>query len=116
MITKSKTDYIKNPIFISYTSLSDFLKCPRTYYFKNLYRDKKTGNRIQVASPYLSLGSTVHDSVKWYIEMDGQITYDQLEKKFRNFWLKYSGKRGGFATREDEAVFGKRGIKMLDNF
>ena len=116
MITKSKTDYIKNPIFISYTSLSDFLKCPRTYYFKNLYRDKKTGNRIQVASPYLSLGSTVHDSCKWYLEMGGQVTYPQLERKFRNLWLKYSGKRGGFATREDEAVFGKRGIKMLDNF
>lgn len=116
MIAKQSNKFIKNPIFISYTSLSDFLKCPRAYYFKNIYHDPKTGNRIQIASPYLSLGSTVHDSVKWYLEMGGQVTYEQLEKKFRNFWLKYSGKRGGFSSREEEALFGKRGLKMLANF
>ncbi len=116
MITKPKTRYIKNPLFVSYTSLSDFLKCPRSYYLKNLYKDPKTGNRIQIASPYLSLGSTVHDSVKWYLEMKGQVTKDQLFSKFRNLWFKYSGKRGGFESDEQEGVFGKRGLKMLDNF
>ncbi|MBI2020419.1 PD-(D/E)XK nuclease family protein [Candidatus Daviesbacteria bacterium] len=116
MITKPQTGFIKDPIFISYTSLSDFLKCPRSYYLKNIYKRKETGFRIQIASPHLSLGSTVHDSVKWYLEMGGQVSQDQLIKKFRNFWLKYSGKRGGFSSREEEATFGKRGLKMIDNF
>lgn len=116
MIPKPKIGYIKNPIYISYTSISDFLKCPRTYYLKNIYRDPKTGNRLQLASPYLSLGSTVHDAAKWYLDMGGQVTFEQLDGKFRNLWLKYRGKRGGFASKEEEAVFGKRGLKMLSNF
>lgn len=116
MITKPKFEYIKNPIFISYTSLSDFLKCPGAYFLKNIYKDPKTGFRLQVASPYLSLGSTVHDAVKWFLEMKGQVTIKQLEEKYRNLWLKYRGKRGGFTSREQEGDFGTRGLKMLANF
>lgn len=116
MTVKPKSAYIKNPIFVSFTSLSDFLKCPKAYWFKNIYRDPKSGHRIQIASPYLSLGSTVHDSCKWYLDMGGQVTHPQLEAKFRNLWRKYSGKRGGFSSKEEEAVFGKRGLKMISNF
>jgi len=116
VIQKPKFEYIKNPIFVSYTSLKDFLNCPRAYYLKNIYKDPKTGFRLQIASPYLSLGSTVHDSVKWFLDMKGQATSDQLIQKFRNFWLKYTGKRGGFASREEEGNFGSRGLKMLENF
>lgn len=116
MIQKLKFEYVKNPIYVSYTSLSDFLKCPRAYYLKNIYRDPKSGFRLQIASPYLSLGSTVHDSVKWYLDMEAQASLDQLIKKFRNFWFKYRGKRGGFISDEEEGNFGRRGLKMLDNF
>lgn len=116
MITKPKQEYIKNPIFISFTSLKDFLNCPRSYYLKNIYRDPKSGNRIQVASPYLSLGSIVHDSVKWFLEIDEKPTLDGLIRKYRGLWPKFSGKRGGFSTREEEGNFGSRGLKMLENF
>lgn len=116
MITRPKTAYIKNPIFVSYTSLKDFLKCPRAYYLKNIYRDPKTGFRLQLASPYLSLGSTVHDAIKWFLEMEGQATKGQLIQKFRNLWLKYTGKKGGFSSREEEGTVGKRGLLMLENF
>lgn len=116
MITGSKQEYIKDAIFVSYTSLSDFLKCPRAYFLKNIYRDPKTNFRLQVASPYLSLGSTVHDAIKWYLDLKGQVTKEQLEEKYRNLWLKYRGKKGGFESREQEGDFGKRGLKMLDNF
>lgn len=116
MMQSGTKNFIKNPIFISYTSLSDFLKCPRTYYLKNIYRDKNTGFRIQVASPYLSLGATVHDSIRWFLDLGSQVSKDQLEKKFRNLWLKFRGKKGGFVGDLQEAEFGKRGLKMLDNF
>lgn len=108
--------FIKNPIYISYTSLSDFLKCPKAYYFKNIYRDKNTGYRIQIASPYLTLGAVVHDAIRWYLQMQGQVTKEQFEKKFRNLWLKFRGKRGGFIDDLQEAEFGKRGLKMIFNF
>ena len=107
--------FVKNPIFISYTSLSDFLKCPRTYFLKNIYKDKE-GLRIQIASPYLSLGSVVHDTIKWYLQMRGQVTKDQLIIKFKNLWPKYQGKRGGFFDDTQEEEFKKRGLKMIDNF
>lgn len=116
MLLKQRSEYIKNAIYLSHTSLKDFLKCPRVYYFKNIYRNPETGNRMQIASPHLSLGSTVHDTIKWYLEMEGQVTKDQFIQKFRNLWPKYSGKRGGFSSREEEGNFGKRGLSMLDNF
>ncbi|MDP3974115.1 MAG: PD-(D/E)XK nuclease family protein [Candidatus Daviesbacteria bacterium] len=115
MISKPQFKYIKNPIYISYTSLRDFLKCPRSYYLKNIYKNKDD-RRIQVASPYLSLGSTVHDSVKWFLETAEKPALDELIRKYRDLWPKFSGKRGGFSSREEEGNFGKRGLKMLENF
>lgn len=116
MIIKPKTGYVKNPIYLSYTALKDFSKCPNTYFLKNIYKDPKTGHRIQLASPHLSLGASVHDAIKWYLDLKGQVTDKQVIQKFRNLWLKYRGKRGGFESDEQEGDFGRRGLKMLDNF
>lgn len=108
--------YIKDAIFLSYTSLSDFAKCPKVYFLKNVYRDPRNNYKLQIASPYLTLGSVVHDTINWYIDSSQRPTTDQTTKQFRNFWQKYRGKRGGFTSLEDEASFGKRGLLMLDNF
>lgn len=116
MIAKTDNSFVKDALFISYTGLKDYSKCPRSFYLKNIYRDPKTGYKLQVASPYMTLGATIHDVIKWFLQMQGQVSKEQLIQKYRNLWLKYRGKRGGFATREDEASFGKRGLKMLDNF
>ncbi len=116
MITKIDNSFVKDALFISYTGLKDYTRCPRSYYLKNVYRDPKTGYKLQVASPYMTLGAVVHDAIKWFLQMNRQVTKEQLIQKYRNIWLKYHGKRGGFATKEDEAVFGKRGLQMLDNF
>jgi len=97
-------------IYLSHTSLSDFLKCQRAYYLKNVYRNSKTGFRMQVASPYLSLGSVVHDSVKWFLDNQRQASWEQLEQKFRMLWLKYTGKKGGFFSKEEERLW-KQGFK-----
>ena len=103
-------------MWISYTALKDFTRCPRSYYLKNRYRDAKTGNRLQITSPYMTLGSLVHDAIKWYLVTGRRASKDEVVKQFKNHWLKYRGKRGGFASREEEAEFGKRGLQMLDNF
>lgn len=114
-MTTKNSGFIRNPIYISYTGLTDYLKCPRSYYLKNIYRDKD-GFRLQIISPFLTLGAVVHDSIKWYLQMNGQITWEQFEKKFRNLWLKYSGKKGGFLSKNEEVSFDKRGLKILKNF
>lgn len=116
MIIQSKSEYIKDAIYLSHTSLKDFLKCPRSYFLKDLYRDPKNNYKLQVASPYLSLGSVVHDCVKWFLDEQEKPALDEVIKKFRNLWLKFRGKKGGFSSDEQEADFGKRGIVMMENF
>lgn len=116
MIPRRKTGFVKNALFISHTSLSDFLKCPKAYYLKNVYRDPKQDYRLQIASPYISLGATVHDLAKWYLENSDSPSLLDANDQFRNFWWKYHGKRGGFADTAEEAAFGARGLKMIENF
>lgn len=116
MIPKQEQKFIKDAIFISNTSLNDFLNCPRSYYLKNVYRNPETGYRIQVASPYISLGATTHDAIKWFLENQDNPSFLAINDQFRNFWWKYHGKRGGFTSKDEEALFGRRGLKMLENF
>lgn len=116
MIPKQNQGFIKGALFISYTALKDFLKCPNSYYLKNRYRDPKSGYRLQIASGPMTLGSLVHDAIKWYLQTNRVANKDQVIKKYRNHWLKYRGKKGGFLSSEQEGDFGKRGLQMLDNF
>lgn len=116
MVPQKPPKYIKDAIFLSNTSLNDFLSCPRAYFLKNIYKNPKTSYRIKIASPYISLGATVHDAIKWFLENSGESSLLALDDQFRNFWWKYHGLRGGFVSNEDEAVFGQRGLKMLENF
>lgn len=116
MIPRVQQKFIKDAIFISNTSLNDFLSCPRAYFLKNVYRNPKTGYRIQIASPYISLGATIHDAIRWFLENLDNPSLLKLNDHFRNFWWKYHGKRGGFSSEEEEKVFGQRGLKMLGNF
>lgn len=116
MIAKQEHKYIPGALFISYTGLKDFLKCPGSFYLKNIYRDPKSGYRLQIASAPMTLGSLVHDAIKWYLQTGRNANKEAVIAKFRNHWLKYRGKRGGFSSREEEGEFGKKGLKMLDNF
>src|SRR5476649_1046372 len=51
-------------IWVSHSSIGDFLKCPRAYYLHNVYKDPKTGRKINIASPALSLGLAVHTTLE----------------------------------------------------
>lgn len=116
MIAKQKQEYIKDALWISYTGLKDFLRCPRAFYLKNRYRNPATNNKLQITSAPMTLGSLVHDAIKWYLQTNRTASKEQVEKQFRQLWLKYRGKRGGFHSREEEGDFGRRGLLMLDNF
>lgn len=116
MIPKQKYKFVKDALWVSYTGLKDFWKCPRSYYLKNRYRDPKTQNRLLIASPPMTLGSLVHDAIRWYLATGRTASFEDIIKLYRNHWLKYSGKRGGFTDRKEEGDFGRRGLAMLDNF
>ncbi len=112
--------YNPNTIWISHTSLNDFEKCKQLYYLRNLYRDKKYGNsfRLQVASPFLSLGEAVHDAIDHFTERyePEHRTLDRLIYEYKRGWSLKPGKIGGYRDSSQEQEFKERGEAMLERF
>ncbi len=103
--------------WISYSSISDFNSCLRLYYFKNIYRNPKTGNRIQLINPYLALGSAVHETIDEIINLTpSRRVKTPLLKRYDKVWRRYSGKSGGFISEKQEDEFRKRGSQMIKRF
>jgi ATP-dependent helicase/DNAse subunit B len=101
-------------IWISHTSINDFLQCPRSYFLKNLYKDKTTGNKMQITSPSLALGSAVHEVIESLSTIPTQTRFDKsLVLQFDDVWQKYSGKKGGFLDIDEEHKYKERGKAML---
>ena len=103
-----------NATWVSHSSMSDFLNCPRAYYLNNVYKNPETGRKIQLINPYLSLGAAVHEVVEALsIIPTGDRFKQSLVEKFNQVWKKYHGKKGGFIDDSQEQSFKKRGEKML---
>lgn len=104
-------------VWVSHSSIRDFLSCDRLYYLKNVFKDPISRRKINIASPHLTLGIAVHK----VIEDLKKIKSDAREKEIKenllnNFekeWKKYNGKKGGFETEEEEKGFYERGEEML---
>lgn len=101
-------------VWVSHSSISDFLACPRAYYLRNVYKDPKTGNKVTVTSPALSLGQSVHEVVEGLsvLPLEDRLSVSLL-KKFDVAWLKVAGKIGGFTSNEQEEEYKERGRLML---
>ena len=101
-------------LWVSYTSMSDFLRCPRAYFLKNLYRDPKTGHKIQLMTPALALGQAVHEVLDRVSEMKVEERFNTpLSQLFEEVWKDVAGKRGGFLSDEEENAYKNRGRDML---
>jgi ATP-dependent helicase/DNAse subunit B len=102
-------------VWVSHSSMGDFLKCPRAYFLKNVYKDPKSGKKIQVVSPALSLGTAVHEVLENLknIPTDERIKRDLLAD-FEVAWKKVSGKKGGFQSAEEEEQAKTRGKAMIE--
>ncbi|OQX51303.1 hypothetical protein B5M47_01175 [candidate division CPR3 bacterium 4484_211] len=100
--------------WISYTSINDFLTCPRAYFLKNVYRDPKTGHKVKIVTPALTLGQAVHEVLESLsvIPVDKRFA-TPLIARFAKIWEKYHGKRGGFPSLEVEAKYRQRGQEMI---
>src|SRR3989339_1109998 len=101
-------------VWVSHSSISDFLKCPRAYYLKNVYKDPKNNHKISLMSPSLALGQAVHNVLESLsILSTGSRFSESLLDKFHIEWKKVSGKKGGFYDESTENKFRLRGEEML---
>lgn len=104
-----------NAIWLSHSSVGDFLKCPRLYYLRNIWKNP-AGRKVNAVSPHLSLGSAVHGVLEPLAEIK---TEDRLKQDllgiYEKNWKKYSGKLGGFEDSETENFFKNRGVEMIKN-
>src|SRR3972149_10697810 len=103
-------------VCVSHSSISDFLKCPRSYYLRNVYKNPKTGHKMTVMTPPLALGQAVHEVIESLATLPvTERLKIFLVKRLDPVWLKITGKRGGFRRHEIEAEFRDRAIQMLMN-
>jgi len=108
---------VKDPyssLWVSHSSISDYLTCPRLYYLKNVYKDPKTNRKIQITNPSFSLGSAVHEVVEALSLLPTQTRFaSSLNEKFEKIWEKYHAEKGGFFDPETEYRYKSRGQKMV---
>lgn len=103
-------------VWVSHSSMGDFLRCPRLYYLRNVYKDSKTKNKINIVSPHMSLGVAVHEVLEGLADFPSESRMDRdLLAWFDDVWKKYSGKVGGFKDASQEKEFKARGVTMLES-
>ncbi len=103
-----------NAVWVSHSSMGDFLKCPRAYYLHNMYKDPKTGRKINIVNPALSLGIVVHEVLEGLARFKSEDRFKEpLRESFVKAWKKVTGKKGGFSTSEEEKMIEERALAML---
>ena len=101
-------------LWVSHSSISSFLECPRAYFLKNIYKDPKTGHKIKLMSPPLALGQAVHEVIESLSEIKTDLRFkESLLDKFERSWKKISGKNGGFFDKDTEYQYKSRGEEMI---
>jgi ATP-dependent helicase/DNAse subunit B len=100
--------------WVSHTSISDFKKCPRSYFLKHVYKDPVTGHKVKLMSPPLALGQSVHEVIESLsiLPVDKRFEISLIEL-FENSFRKVSGKKGGFLSKDTERIYKERGEEML---
>lgn len=101
-------------VWVSHSSMGDFLKCPRAYYLKNVYKNPETRRKMAVVNPALSLGSAVHNVLEGLAEFPASERMNKdLLSLYEEAWKNHEGKKGGFCSNEEEKEYKERGKKMI---
>jgi len=102
-------------VWVSHSSMGDFLKCPRAYYLHNVYKNPKTGRKINIINPALALGQIVHEVLEGLAKYKAEERFNRpILENFDKAWQKVSGKRGGFKDAEEEVLAKVRGRAMIE--
>ncbi len=103
-------------VWVSHSSMGDFLKCPRLYYLHNVYKDPATGRKMSIVTPHMALGTAVHCVLEDLANYPSEERFDRdLRARFEEEWMKVSGLKGGFTSVEQEEEFKMRGKEMINN-
>jgi ATP-dependent helicase/DNAse subunit B len=109
-ITKDKY----GAVWVSHSSIGDFLKCPRAYYLHNMYKSENN-RKINLVNPALSLGSAVHETLESLAEYRAEDRFKKsLLEVFEENWKKVSGKIGGFRMAKEESEVKERAKQMIE--
>jgi len=101
-------------VWVSSSSMNDFVKCPRLYYLRNVYKDPITRHKINIINPSLALGQSVHEVLEALSLIPAEERFKtSLLTAYDIAWQKVSGKFGGFTNETEEATTKERGIQML---
>lgn len=101
--------------WVSHSSISDFLACPRGYYLKNVYRNPESGRKMKLMSPPLALGQAVHEVIEALSVLPvADRLKEPLISRFSASWAKIEGKKGGFFSAEAENTYKMRGQDMIN--
>ena len=103
-------------VWVSHSSIGDFLKCPRAYYLHNVYKNPDTGRKITIVNPALSLGSAVHATLEALkaLPVEERLHRDLLADFEKEWATSASGKKGGFTSDAEEAGAKARGRAMIE--
>lgn len=101
-------------LWVSHTTMKDYLYCPRAYYLKHIYKDPRTGHKIKIMIPPMALGQVVHQVLD---EISKLPTIDRFTEsllgRFHHAWNTISGEKGGFTSPDHELKFKQRGEVMM---
>lgn len=102
-------------VWVSHSSIGDYLRCPRAYYLNNVYRNPDTNRKIALIKPQLALGQAVHEVIETISVKPAEVRFrDSLIPIYEKAWQKVSGKRGGFHSEEEETGYKSRGQRMIE--
>ena len=103
-----------NAVWVSHSSINDFIKCPRAYFLRNMYKNERN-RKINLVSPALSLGISVHETLEGLLAFKAEERFlKPLQETFEENWKKVSGKIGGFKSQAEEDEAKERAKKMID--
>ena len=102
-------------LWLSHSSISDFLNCPRSYYLRHVYKNPKSGHKITEIKPPLAMGQVIHDVLTEvsFLPVRERLTVP-LKNRLMVIWPKIAGKKGGFKDKEEEMAYQKRAEAMLE--
>ncbi len=101
-------------VWVSHSSMGDFLKCPRAYYLHNIYKDPKNRHKINIINPPLALGQAVHEVLEGLANFKAEDRFKiSFEEAYAKAWKKVSGKMGGFSDKKEEEETKKSGWEMI---
>lgn len=101
--------------WVSHSSINDFLKCPRLYYLKYIYKTSDKRHRISLITPHLSLGQIVHDVLEQISNIPLKERFSKsLNERLEDLWLQIEGKRGGFLNDAIELKYKTKAREILN--